>query len=110
MAPLGTVAFSHSRVIPSRQPNVHLDVVLPLSSADGLVTDNLVEVGKRARFLVFPEGVLEERREQPRTKQGPTQLTQWQRMQPLPVTQLQRGQPSVEHHEEDTCQRQRNGQ
>lgn len=48
-------------MIPSRQPNVHLDVVLPLSSADGLVTDNLVEVGKRARFLVFPEGVLEER-------------------------------------------------
>jgi hypothetical protein len=31
-------------------------------------------------------------------------------MQPLPVTQPQRGQPGVEHHEEDACQRQGDGE
>ena len=60
-------------------------------------------------FLVASEGVLEERRQQPRTKQRPTQLTQRQGVQPLPVAQLQRGQPRVEHHEEDASQSERNG-
>lgn len=31
-------------------------------------------------------------------------------MQPLPTSQLQRGQPGVEHHEEDACKRQGDGQ
>ena len=61
-------------------------------------------------LLVSPEGVLEERREQPRTKQRPTQLAQRQGVQPLPVAQLQRSRPRVKHHEEDAGQRQRNGQ
>lgn len=62
------------------------------------------------RLLVSPEGVLEERREQPRTKQRPTQLAQRQGVQLLPVAQLQRSRPRVKHHEEDADQRQRNGQ
>jgi len=31
-------------------------------------------------------------------------------MQPLPTSQLQRSQPSVEHHEEDACQSEGDGQ
>jgi len=31
-------------------------------------------------------------------------------MQPLPISQLQRGQPGVEHHEEDASQRQGDSQ
>ena len=61
-------------------------------------------------LLVSPEGVLEERRQQPRTKQRPTQLAQRQGVQPLPASQLQRSKPGVEHHEEDASQRQEDSQ
>ena len=62
------------------------------------------------RLLIAPEGVLEERRQQPRTKQRPTQLAQRQRVQPLPISQLQRSKSRVEHHEEDAGQRQGDGE
>ena len=75
-----------------------------------LFTDDLAEASQCVRLLVSPEGVLEERRQQPRAKQRPTQLSQRQGVQPLPVTQPQRRQPRVEHHEEDACQRQGNSQ
>ena len=74
------------------------------------LTDRLAEALRHRPLLIAPEGVLEERREQPRTKQRPTQLSQRQRMQPLPVAQLQRRQPSVEHHEEDASQREGDSQ
>ena len=66
-----------------------------------LLTDDLAEASQRVRLLVSPEGVLKERRQQPRPKQRPTQLAQRQGVQPLPLTQPQRRQPGVEHHEED---------
>ena len=75
-----------------------------------LFADDLAEAGKRVRLLISPEGVLEERRQQPRTKQRPTQLAQRQGMQPLPTSQLQRSQPGVEHHEEDACQSEGDGE
>ena len=61
------------------------------------------------RLLISPEGVLEERRQQPRTKQRPTQLAQRQRVQPLLISQLQRSKPGVEHHEEDASQSEGDG-
>ena len=66
--------------------------------------DRLAEALRHCPLLIAPEGVLKERREQPRTKQRPTQLAQRQRVQPLPISQLQRSKPRVEHHEEDACQ------
>ena len=75
-----------------------------------LLADDLAEAGQRVRLLIPPEGVLEERRQQPRTKQRPTQLSQRQGVQPLPLTQPHRRQPSVEHHEEDAGQRQGDSQ
>ena len=74
------------------------------------ITDRLAEALCHHPLLIAPEGVLEERREQPRTKQRPTQLTQRQGTQPLPVSQLQRRQPGVEHHEEDAGQGEADGQ
>ena len=68
------------------------------------------EAPGRGPLLIAPEGVLEERRQQSRTKQRPTELAQWQRVQPLPVAQLQRSQPGVEHHEEDAGQGEGDGQ
>ena len=62
------------------------------------------------RLLIAPERVLEERRQQPCTKQRPTQLAQRQRMQPLPASQPHWCQPGVEHHEEDAGKRQGDGQ
>ena len=75
-----------------------------------LFADDLTEASQRVRLLIPPEGVLEERRQQPRTKQRPTQLTQRKRVQPLPLTQLQLSQPGIEHHEEDTDQGEGDGQ
>ena len=72
--------------------------------------DRLAEALGHRPLLIPPEGVLEERRQQPRAKQRPTQLAQRQRMQPLPISQPQWCQPSVEHHEEDASQREGNGQ
>lgn len=40
------------------------------------LTDRLAEALRHRPLLIAPEGVLEERREQPRTKQRPTQLAQ----------------------------------
>ena len=74
------------------------------------LTDRLAKALRHCPLLVAPEGVLEERRQQPRTKQRPTQLAQRQGMQPLPVTQLQWSQPRVEHHEEDAGQSEGDGQ
>ena len=74
------------------------------------LTDRLAEAIGHRPFLIPPEGVLEERREQPRTKQRPTQLTQRQGVQPLPTSQLQRGQPGVEHHEKDAGQGEGDGE
>ena len=64
----------------------------------------------RGPLLIAPEGVFEERRQQPRTKQRATQLAQRQGVQPLPVAQLQRRQPRVEHHEEDAGQSEGDGE
>ena len=75
-----------------------------------LLTDDLAEAGQLVRLLISPEGVLEERRQQPRTKQSPTQLAQRQRVQPLPISQPQRSKPGVEHHEEDARKRQGDSQ
>ena len=72
-----------------------------ISQGRCFITDRLAEALGYRPLLIAPEGVLEERREQPRTKQRPTELTQWQGMQPLPVAQIQWCQPGVEHHEED---------
>ena len=72
--------------------------------------DCLAEALRHRPLLIPPEGVLEERREQPRTKQRPTQLSQWQRVQPPPISQLQRRQPGVEHHEEDAGQGEGDGE
>lgn len=69
-----------------------------------LLPNDLAEAGQRMRLLVSPEGVLEERRQQPCTKQRPTQLAQRQGVQPLPASQPQRSKPGVEHHEEDASQ------
>ena len=75
-----------------------------------LLPDDLTEASQRVRLLVSPEGVLEERRQQPCTKQRPTQLTQRQRVQPLPISQSQRSNPGVEHHEEDASQSEGDGE
>ena len=74
------------------------------------LTDRLAEALRHRSLLIPPEGVIEERRQQPRTKQRPTQLTQRKRVQPLPLTQLQRSKPRVEHHEEDASQGEGDGQ
>ena len=74
------------------------------------LTDHLAEALGHGSLLIPPEGVLKERRQQPRTKQRPTQLTQRQGVQPLPTSQLQRRQPGVEHHEEDAGQGEGDGQ
>ena len=68
------------------------------------LTNRLPEAGQRMRLLVAPEGVLEEGRQHPSTKEDATQLTQCQRLQPTPVTQPQWRQPGVEHHEENASQ------
>ena len=74
------------------------------------LTDRLAEALRHRPLLIAPEGVLEEGRQQPRPKQRATQLTQRQRMQPLPISQPQRCQPGVEHHEEDAGQSEGDGQ
>ena len=73
------------------------------------LTDRLAEALCHRPLLIAPEGVLEERRQQPRTKQRPTQLTQRQRVQPLPVSQLHWCKPGVDHHEEDAGQSEGDG-
>lgn len=74
------------------------------------LTDRLAEALRHCPLLIAPESVLKERRQQPRTKQRPTQLAQRQGVQPLPVSQPQRRQPGVEHHEEDAGQGEGDGQ
>ena len=49
------------------------------------LTDRLAEALRHRSLLIPPEGVIEERRQQPRTKQRPTQLTQRKRVQPHPT-------------------------
>ena len=50
-----------------------------------LLPDDLTEACQRMRLLIAPEGVLEERRQQPRTEQRPTDAIDRQlRSAPLP--------------------------
>ena len=73
------------------------------------LTDRLAKALRHRPLLIPPEGVLKERREQPRPKQRPTQLSQRQGVQPLPISQPQRRQPGIEHHEEDAGQSEGDG-
>lgn len=75
-----------------------------------LIADGLPEARHRQLFLVPAEGVLEQRRQKARTKQGATELTEWETVQPTPGAEIKVVEPARENHQEDACQGKRNSQ
>lgn len=63
------------------------------------------------RLLLIPaEGVLEQRRQKARAKQGATKLSEWEAVQPVPGAEIEVVEPGGEHYQEDTSQGQRDRQ
>ena len=61
-----------------------------------LIADGLPEARHRRLFLVPAEGVLEQRRQNARTKQGATELTEWETVQPAPGAEIEVVEPARE--------------
>ena len=66
--------------------------------------DGLPEACHRRLFLIPAEGVLEQRRQKARAKQGATKLSEWEAVQPVPGAEVEAVEPGSRHHQEDASQ------